>query len=281
VPRLDRVRLRLDTALTRWGEGPDPIVYLHGFLDSAATFQFVVDAFAKDRSLLAPDLRGFGRSARSGQDAYWFPDYLGDLEALLDHERLERATLIGHSLGGNLAMLYAGLRPERVARVVNLEGMGLPATHPAEAPGRYAKWLDELKEDKGFAIHASLEAFTDVIRKRNPRLTAERADFIARAWAEVLPDGRARVNADPAHRRVNPVLYRREEAEASWRGIRAPVLLVTGADSPFAARLPPGDLPFGLPPGQLMTARLEGCGHMLHHEDPVSLAGVIEAFLDA
>jgi len=253
-------------------------VFLHGFLDVGATFQFVVDAFASDRAVLAPDLRGFGRSARSGADAYWFPDYLGDLEALLEAAGLSRATLIGHSLGGNLALLYAGIRPERVARVVNLEGVGLPETQPIEAPARFASWLDELRVDKGFARHASLAAFTTHLMQRNPRLTPERAAFIARAWTEELPDGSVRVGADPAHRRVNPVLYRREEARACWRRCVAPVLFVTGAESPFLKRLGgEGDLARELP--DVTRVEIEGAGHMLHHEAPAALAAAIEAFL--
>jgi pimeloyl-ACP methyl ester carboxylesterase len=274
------VRLRgLEHHLTRWGPpAAEPLVFLHGFLDAGATFQFVVDAFARERAVLAPDLRGFGRSARSGADAYWLPDYLGDLEALLEAAGLTRATLIGHSLGGNLALLYAGIRPERVARVVNLEGVGLPETHPDEAPARYASWLDELRADKGFARHPSLAAFTAHLMQRNPRLTLERASFIARAWTEVLADGSVRVGADPAHRRVNPVLYRREEVRACWRRCVAPVLFVTGTESPFLKRLGgDGDLTTEL--RDVTRVEIPSAGHMLHHEAPEALAAAIEAFL--
>ena len=88
-----------------------PLVMLHGWMDVAASFQFVVDALAQDRYVIAPDWRGFGLTETPATDSYWLPDYLGDLEALLDAllPGLQRIDLLGHSMGGNVAMLYAGI----------------------------------------------------------------------------------------------------------------------------------------------------------------------------
>ena len=108
------------------------LVMLHGWMDVGASFQFVVDALAGidgfERAIAAPDWRGFGLTEGPPVDSYWFPDYLGDLDALLDalspHIPVD---LAGHSMGGNAAMIYAGVRPQRVRRLVNLEGFGMPA----------------------------------------------------------------------------------------------------------------------------------------------------------
>ena len=195
---------------------------LHGFMDCGATFQFVVDALTDGRAVVAPDWRGFGRSAWT-PDGYWFPDYFADLEAWLDEWCPgEPADVVGHSMGGNIALMFAGLRPERVRRLVTLEGFGLPGTRPSMAPARYRDWLDGLRAPEPATIFPGLEALAAVLRKRNPRLTPERAEFVAVCWSEALPDGRVRLRFDPAHKRVNPVLYRREEAEACWREVRAP-----------------------------------------------------------
>ncbi|MCB1626025.1 MAG: alpha/beta fold hydrolase, partial [Pseudomonadales bacterium] len=88
--------------LVRWGpESPDPIVLLHGFMDCALTFQFLVDELPADWSLVAPDWRGFGGTDSTGV-SYWFPDYLADLEELLDVLTPDvPARVIGHSMGGN------------------------------------------------------------------------------------------------------------------------------------------------------------------------------------
>ena len=132
-----------------WGEPhPDktPLVMVHGWMDVAASYQFVVDALHDEHYVIAPDWRGYGKTASGGVDNFWFPDYLADLDFLLDHYAPETpVNLVGHSMGGNVVMLYAGVRPERVRRLINLEGFGMPATQPEQAPLRYGKWMDELK----------------------------------------------------------------------------------------------------------------------------------------
>jgi pimeloyl-ACP methyl ester carboxylesterase len=122
----------------QWGEpvaGQAPLVLVHGWMDVSASWQFMVDALKTDRWIIAPDWRGFGltRSGDPAPDSYWFPDYLADLDALLDHFAGEQPVdLVGHSMGGNVAMMFAGGRPQRIRRLVNLEGFGLPATRPAQ-----------------------------------------------------------------------------------------------------------------------------------------------------
>ena len=285
VPRHERVPLRgLDHHLTRWGPPSGaPWVMLHGWADTGDTFQFVVDAFGCERSVVAPDWRGFGRSQWQG-GPYWFADYIADLDALL--ERVCPASpvrLVGHSMGGNVACLYAGIRPERVARVVNLEGLGMRRTRPDEAPARYRRWLDELRAPPAFARYESLERFAAVLRRRNPRLTEERAAFIAASWSRPLPEGGYTVGSDPAHKLVNPMLYRRDEAEACWRATTAPLLMVLGGLSDLVGQL--GDdaredyLRTHHP--RLQLATVPTAGHMLHHDEPEAVAALIEGFLDA
>src|SRR5262245_46788837 len=80
-----------------------PLVLLHGWMDVSASFQFVVDAFTEDRFIVAPDWRGFGLTDGPSTDSYWFPDYLGDLEFILDHVACNiPVDLVGHSMGGNV-----------------------------------------------------------------------------------------------------------------------------------------------------------------------------------
>jgi pimeloyl-ACP methyl ester carboxylesterase len=124
-----------------WEGRGTPIVFLHGWGDSGLTFQFVIDCLQVDRACVALDWRGFGRTERA-PGAYWFPDYLADLDAFL-HEISpnEAVDIVSHSMGGNVAMLYAGVRPERVRRLVNLEGFGLPPSEAKDAPTHYGKWL--------------------------------------------------------------------------------------------------------------------------------------------
>ncbi len=290
------VRLRgLNLHVHRWGDAalatPErpALLLLHGWMDVGASFQFMVDALAEPRCVLAPDWRGFGRSdAPPAADGYWFPDYLGDLDALLDALLPGQAVdLLGHSMGGNVAMIYAGVRPERVRRLVNLEGFGLPQTKPGLAPKRYAAWLDELKTPQQLRDYASLAEVAERLRRNNPRLSAERAAWLAPHWARLdAASGRWVVQGDPAHKRTNPVLYRAEEVLACWARITAPLLWVEGRQTDvskyWGERYPRSEFEQRLQVvPRVERVMLEDAGHMLHHDQPERLAAHIERFLAA
>jgi pimeloyl-ACP methyl ester carboxylesterase len=287
-PRHEILRVRgLDIHLTRWGPEPSelvsPIFLLHGWLDTGDTFQFMVDALRQDWSLVAPDWRGFGRSEWP-QQGYWFPDYLGDLDALLDQlSPAAPARIVGHSMGGNIACSYAGIRPERVRSVINLEGFGLARTSPAQAPSRLRKWLDQLKTHSERKNYASFEELAGIIRFRYPRFSAAQAAFVAAAWGKLDDGGRVRLAGDPRHHWVNPVLYKREDTEACWRELRAPLLMLLGEESDHLARLGADGTTEKIRAlfPHLEIARVAGAGHMLHIERPDLVAPLVESFLDA
>jgi pimeloyl-ACP methyl ester carboxylesterase len=139
----------------------------------------------------------------------------------------------------------------------------------------------QLREAQNFARFASHEAFARFLSKRNRRLRPDRAAFIARAWSRSAPDGGVVMRADPRHKRVNPVLYRREEAEACWRAIRAPLLFIVAADAESAVRFGEDaaiERMRGFVP-QLVAVTVDDSGHMVHHEQPEALAAAIEQFM--
>ena len=268
----------------RWGAVDAPMLWmLHGWMDVSASFQFVVDALQGDWCVMAPDWRGFGETEWSGAQSYWFPDYLADLDQLLD--RLQPAVpvrLVGHSMGGNVACLYAGIRPHRVGELVNLEGLGVAMQPPEQAVMRYERWLDELAAPTQFNSYRDFDAFAQRLMQRTARLTASRADFLARHWGREDESGRVVLRGDPAHKRVNPILYRLAEAMACWRRVTANVLWVEGADSGAAKRLNLSAQDLAARRACFSSLRCEtvaDAGHMLHHEQPEALARLIEAFL--
>lgn len=272
--RSRRVSIRgVEYQVSEWGRREDPlIVYLHGFGDTGSTFQFVVDEMQADWHVVAPDWRGFGHTDVD-TPAFWFPDYLADLDQLLQRYSPDKAVrLVGHSMGGNIGGLYAGAMPDRVAALVNLEGFGLPDSDPNDAPARYADWLLRSREVPADTVRDSFSILAQAIQRRNPHMPAERANYVAREWAVEMPDGHVRLRINPAHKLPNPVLYRRAEAEACWRRIKAPVLLVAGRLSGFSM---PADAPF--PRSELVW--IDDAGHMLHFEQPRRLAREIEEFL--
>jgi pimeloyl-ACP methyl ester carboxylesterase len=265
-----------------WGDAGAPQVFmLHGWMDVGASFQFLVDAMSRDWHVIAPDWRGFGRSQWCA-DGYWFADYIADLDALLRHFSPDApARVLGHSLGGNIACLYAGVRPHRVARAISLDGFGLPVETSDAAPDKIIKWLDALDDPPAFSAYASLDAVADRLQKNNRRLSRERAQFLAAHWAEAMPDRTARLVSDPRHKLPFPTVYRMEEVEAIWRRVVAPVLWVAASDSFVTKWLGGGDVVrqriAALRDGRLHT--ITDAGHMLHHDQPEQVAAVIEPFL--
>jgi pimeloyl-ACP methyl ester carboxylesterase len=257
-------------------------VLLHGFQDCGATWQFLADCLPASWSLAAPDWRGFGHSERA-PGGYWFPDYFADLEALLDALVPDApARVIGHSMGANVAQIYAGVRPQRLNWLVNLEGLGLSRTDPQDAPARYAQWLDELRQPLHDGRYRSVAQLAGILRSRNPRLTAERAEFIAGAWTRPVTSDSGSMEVellfDPRHRLVNPVLYRREEAEACWAGVKAPVLLVRGDADDRRSSIRAASDAMRAHIRNLEIVVVPGAGHMLHHEAPEVLARHIVEF---
>ncbi len=265
-----------------WGEAGAPALFLlHGWMDASASFQFVVDALARDWHVIAPDWRGFGRSEWC-RDGYWFPDYFADLDSILKtYQPASAVRLVGHSMGGNIALMYAGIRPARVARVVALDAFGLVDRPPAEAPGRYQKWLNELVAPASPRVYADVVALAERLRRDNPRLSLERASWLAENLC-VQEAGGVRIAGDPAHRRVNPVLYRRAEAEACWRRVAAPVLALEPGDAGLRLRLGVGDAEHEAARACFRSMRMEciaDAGHNLHHDQPERVARIAEAFL--
>ncbi|PLX74249.1 MAG: alpha/beta hydrolase [Azoarcus sp.] len=266
-----------------WGrEGAPRLFLLHGWMDVSASFQFIVDALEGDWHVIAPDWRGFGLSQWCG-DAYWFPDYFADLDAILEQlQPSGEVRLGGHSLGGNVALMYAGIRPSRVGRVVVMDGFGLVDRSPEEAPGRYEKWLHDLRSPAQFRPYADFDALAARLCRDNPRLSAEHAVWLARHLGEDDGQGGIRLAGDPAHRRVNPVLYRRAESEACWRRVSAPVLWLEPDDQSVRHRIGVNDESYESAKACLRDVRvatITDAGHNLHHDQPQQVAGIIEAFL--
>jgi pimeloyl-ACP methyl ester carboxylesterase len=277
----------LRTHVRHWGrEGAPKIFMAHGWMDVAASFQFVVDCLKGDWHVIAHDWRGFGLTDRAPADTYWFPDYLADLDVILDHYAPgEAVNLLGHSMGGNVVGLYAGARPQRVGKLINLEGFGLPATRPEQAPGRFAKWMDELREPPVMRGYASLAEVAARLQKTNPRLPAERAAFLAQHWSARDASGEWKILGDPVHKMTGPLLYHVEEVMACWKAITAPVLWVEADDTDMWRWMGPKEEARAEVDRRLghladVTARMmPDAGHMLHHDQPELLAQMIEEFL--
>lgn len=285
--RSEFVALRgLNMHFRHWGNPDAPLLFMvHGWMDVAASFQFVVDCLARDWHVIAPDWRGFGLTEYPKVESYWFPDYVADLDAMLEHFSPDApVNLVGHSMGGNISMIYAGVRPERIAKLVNLEGFGMPMTQAKQAPGRYRKWLEELRQVPTLRPYASAEEVAARLQKTNPRLRDDRAAFLAQHWAKENAQGQWELLADPAHKNSSPLLYHVDEVLECWQSITAPVLWVEANDTDIwrmigakeEARAEIDRRMKYIP--HLQSEVVMDAGHMLHHDQPEVLAKLIEDF---
>lgn len=265
-----------------WGDSKaKPVFLLHGWVDTGMSFQFLADAMGDGWYLIAPDWRGFGDTDWS-PEGYWFPDYLGDLEKILDQLCPdEPVRLAGHSMGGNIAWLYAGIRPERVSHAVSLDVFGLPAVSPDAAPDRYGKWLDQLNQAQRFTEYDAIDGVVKLITGLAPRMAPEQALFLARHWSQKTAGGKYVLKADPLHKRIYPIPYRREEARNCWKRSRAKTLLVLAGDSDLYKKYYAEGYQLDVMEcfDELSEVVIKNAGHMLHLDQPRELARVLETFL--
>src|SRR5450830_283454 len=280
---LEHITVRgLRYGVRHWGDPSAPVVFfLHGWMDSSPTFQFVVEAMTKSWHVIAPDWRGYGQSEWLSRP-YWFPDYYADLHVILDHYAKEPVRLVGHSMGANIASIYAGLRPERVAQLVMLDFVGLAIPTETDGAKQLSHWLSVVLEAPQMRAYPTHDALSRRLMSANPRLTDVRADCLARALSYVRPDGQIALACDPWHKIASPTLYRVEDAMASWQRITAPVLLLM-ADQGFIHQR------FDSDPDELQrrlqcfkdrqVITIANSGHNVQHDQPEQVANVLDAFL--
>lgn len=264
--------------------GPDdghPVFLLHGLMDTGASFEPLCQHLPGNLRLIAPDWRGHGDSDPAPQ-GYWFPDYVADLEALITHHAGHQApvTLVGHSMGGQVASLFAGLRPERVTRLICLDSLNVPETPPSDIPRRYRGWLDAQSEPPAARTYDDVDALAERIRRRYPELPETQIARLANAWSKPTTDGRIRLATDPMHHVPFPIGFRPDEAMAMWREVTAPVLCLDAADSPAARWIDADEMARRRASFPIVEHDLiPDCGHMLHLEKPAAVAERIAAFL--
>ena len=239
-----------------------------------------IDSFKKNWRVIAPDFRGFGRSQHN-KSSYWFPDYLADLNRIINiFSEKDPVTLIGHSMGGNVASMYAGIFPDDVKNLVNIEGFGLKESNPDNAPDNYHHWIEKQNCDQKFSEYKTFDELAEKLLKRNPKMSKDVAMFVANEWAMKHESGKIKLRADPFHKLPNAVQYRRNEAEACWSLIQANIIFIFGKNTNFKEQL---DTMKNKERSSIFSnsqiVEIPDAGHMIHLENPETLASTIEDFL--
>jgi len=230
--------------------------------------------------IVAPDWRGHGvtESAHQGE---WFHDYVADLEVLIQRFfQDEPLSLVGHSLGGNVASVYAGLRPTKIKRMVSIDGFGMIPTKPAEFRNRLSYWIDPQRQPKP-KRYASVADMADKLVAANRRLSWPKALFLAHQMSRPLDGGGFTWRFDLVDRRSIPSLHTLEEWAACWEQIHADTLWIAASDPrPGTVGSDPKAFAWVAERiGKGKIVRLPETGHNVHHDSPRPLAAIIEPFL--
>lgn len=267
-----------------WGHfDGEPLILVHGYLDLADSWRAFVAALETGQPnfrVIAPDCRGHGDSGWIGAGGYYhFPDYVFDLDCVVRAHSLDSFTLIGHSMGGTISLLYAGTFPERVKELVLIEGIGPVGMTFSEAPLKMEKWITELHERgrRHFREYTSLAAGASQLRQTNPRLSENTALEIARAAMKQNDRGKWVWKFDPLHRTTAPQPFYTAQALEFLRRIQCPVLLIDGEQSRQTRRTDKQERYEAIANHQRVT--INGAGHMVHQDNPDQLADVVRDFI--
>ena len=277
-------RLRLN--YFDWGN-PDapPLVLIHGGRDHARNWDWVAERLRDCWHVIAPDLRGHGDSQWLQDGGYAMPGYIYDLAQLIHQRQLAPVTLIGHSLGGIIAIRYAGIFPTEVKRLVAIEGLGLsPKSMAARLAKPFAErmrvWI-EAQRSLARRVQRRYDSVEDAIarmQEANKHLSLEQAGHLARHGVNQNEDGTYSWKFDPYLHVFPPVDVAAEDIERLWAGIACPTLLVYGKQSWASNPLEDGRA------RHFTNARVvmvENAGHWVHHDQTDFFVRTVREFLES
>lgn len=269
----------LEHHVLRWQALTEPrgiVALVHGFMDAAGTWDRVGPALAESGFVvLAPDMRGFGRGPRAPAGSYYhFVDYVADLCALLPKEPI---SLVGHSMGGTIVTYFAGAFPERVQKLVVLEGLGPPDNPVNVGPDRMRRWVDEVERTKERRERTMThDEALDRLCGNHPNVPR---DVLASRIPHLVEDvegGRVKWRFDPLHRTTSPVPFFADLYREFAKRITCPVMFVSGGPNGFH---PPDEEARLAAFSNLRRVELATAGHMMHWTEPTALTASLLGFL--
>jgi pimeloyl-ACP methyl ester carboxylesterase len=276
-------RLRLH--YVDWGNsGKPPLLLIHGGRDHCRNWDWTAAALQSDWHVIAPDLRGHGDSQWSPDGSYTMAGYIYDVAQLIHQQRLAPVTIIGHSLGGNIALRYAGIYPDTVAKLVAIEGLGPPPRQGLAERGskNIAERMDDwIREQRGLAgrtprRYPSIEEAFRRMQEENPHLSAEQARHLTVQGVNQNEDGTYSWKFDNYVRARPPYDMTARDIRLLWSRINCPTLLLYGKESWSGNPAEDGRVEAFRHP---RVVGIDGAGHWLHHDCLDIFVGTVREFL--
>ncbi|MDP6353157.1 MAG: alpha/beta hydrolase [Alphaproteobacteria bacterium] len=275
-------RLRLH--YVDWGN-PDapPLLLIHGGRDHCRNWDWIAEALRADYHVIAPDLRGHGDSQWMVGGTYGLAEFVYDIAQLIDQAELIPVRILAHSLGGMITLQYAGVYPDKVAKLIAIEGLGLAPRQIVKArdkpiADRLDGWIGALRKLSARLPrrYSSLDDAVRRMREENAHLSPEQARHLTVHGVNRNEDGTYSWKFDNYLRVFPPHGLSEDETRALWGRITCPTLLVRGTESWASDPLQDGRA------AHFQNARVlnvEGAGHWVHHDRLDLMLGEIRAFL--
>lgn len=278
------VSQRLRIHYVDWGNESAPtVVLVHGGRDHARNWDWVARDLRRDYHVIAPDLRGHGDSQWAIGGMYAVADFVLDIANLIEALGEREIYLVGHSLGGAISLMYSGIYPERVRKLVAIEGLGPPPAMLAklrERPPsqRMREWIEQMR---GLAArqprrYATIEDASKRMRDENQFLSDEQARHLTIHSVNRNEDGTFSWKFDNYVRSFAPYRFDVEDMRALWARIECPTLLVRGADSWASDPAQDGRIqPFQ----KARLVNVPKAGHWVHHDQLEAFLAAVRGFL--
>ncbi len=257
------------------GGGPT-VLFLHGWLDHAHGFDALRAALPGTWHTAALDFRGHGQSGHLDSGLYGFTDYLADVELTLDALDVSRVNLVGHSMGGAVALTYAAAHPERVASVTTIDSIGPMGGAPERIVDRLQRFIRDLHRPRRRRTWPTLAAAAARLRENVGGLSEEASLHLAQHGTRPV-EGGVQFTFDPAHRRAFGLALDEAQVLAVFRAVAAPVRIILGSEGMRFDEARAQQRFEALRAGPPVVIR---GGHHVHLDSPGEVAQALVAFID-
>jgi pimeloyl-ACP methyl ester carboxylesterase len=263
-----------------WGnEAAPPLFLIHGGRDHCRSWDVIARSLQPHFHVMAPDLRGHGDSDWTKGGSYALPEYIYDLTRLAGLAGANEIAIVGHSMGGMVGLAYAGSYPDKVSRLVVLDGVVVsPNATTAPTHERVARWVSQLEslEARAPRRYDAIAEAAERMKVRNTRLTPELATHLAAHGVRQNSDGTFSWKFDPYQRAMAPHRLWPEDYVALWSRVACATLLLTAGESAHRDPKATGVANYFQ---NVQTEIIADAGHWLHHDQPDEVLRLIRSFL--